>query len=102
MRQIRWNGTVEERYHRLELDGRRCDANSRRCVHPAVETYTLLPAKEWEPIPGAQPVIKKACSRHRLQFLGNSSYKLIEVDRERPHPGRDTGPIGGHGPASAT
>jgi hypothetical protein len=96
--QLRWNGTVEERYHRLELDGKRCDANSRRCTHPAIEIYTLLPAKEWEPIPGAAPIQKQACSRHRQQFINNPNYKVTHTSFERPNPKPETGPIGGSGP----
>lgn len=96
--QLRWNGTAEERYHRLELDGRRCDANSRRCVHPAVVIFTLLPAKDWEPIEGAEAVTKQSCARHRMQFNRNANYKVIAVNTNRPNPRPGTGPVAGTGP----
>lgn len=76
-----WTGTVEDRWARLEKFGRRCDGNDRRCVHGAIETYTLAPSRDWVPIPGAEPVTKMACTRHRMQFCNNSNYTVLSVER---------------------
>lgn len=81
---INWIGTTEERYARLDRAERRCDGNNRRCVHGAVERYTLAPAKDWEAIPDAEQVTKLSCSRHRQQFINNPNYVVLNKFRFPP------------------
>ncbi len=85
---LKFTGTVADRYARLDSSGKRCDGNSRRCVHAAVEAYTLAPAVEWEPVPDAEPVTKQSCAKHRQQFADNSMYRVLET---RQLPGRPAG-----------
>ncbi len=88
----RWTGTVEDRYSRLEQAGKRCDGNSRRCTHSATERYTLQPAREFEPIPDEETVIRQSCSRHRQQFVNNESFVVVGTKvltsrfPNKPHP----------------
>ncbi len=88
----KWVGTTEERWERLELAGKRCDGNSRQCVHSATEAFVLSPAKGGEPIPGATQVRKQSCSRHRRQFDENELYVVLDRralsarSRNKPHP----------------
>lgn len=72
-----WTGTVTERYARLEKENRRCDGNNRRCTNGAIEEYALLPAHDWEPIPGAEMINKRACSRHARQFTNYHEYVVV-------------------------
>lgn len=81
---------IDDRLARMEQAGRRCDANSRHCARSAVDLYTLLPADgDFNPLPGAEPVLKKSCGFHRAQFLGNGVWKLIarkSLSRKLPKP----------------
>lgn len=80
----RWTGTIEDRLARLDLAKRRCDGNNRRCVHSANEVYQLLPAKNGQSIPDAEPVTKQACSRHRPQFLDSPNYCQVGLTERLP------------------
>ncbi len=88
----KWVGSTEDRYARLELAGKRCDGNSRQCVHSATEAFRLMPAKLGVAIPGAKSVEKQSCSRHRRQFDDNEGYVVIgrrqlsSRSRNKPHP----------------
>jgi hypothetical protein len=73
-----WDGTIEERYARLEHYGRRCDGNSRHCTRGAVDEYDILPADgNFVPLPDAEKIVKKSCAYHRVQFLQNGRYKVL-------------------------
>lgn len=85
---LQFEGTVEQRLARLDQAGKRCDGNGRRCVHGAVEAYTLIPAKEWVPIPDAESINKQSCTRHRPQFINNPGFVVADT---RKLPGRPPG-----------
>lgn len=79
---VRFYGSVEDRYKRLERTGRRCDANSRRCVNNAVEEYDLIKADgDGNPVPGEKIVQRKSCGRHRAQFLQSAFWVLVNERR---------------------
>jgi hypothetical protein len=89
----RFKGSVQDRLDRLDRIGRRCDANDRRCVNPAVDVYELVRADGFGmPIQGERIQTKQACGRHRLQFLENGcwavanrhTYELSERRTPRP------------------
>jgi hypothetical protein len=72
-----WTGPVEDRYADLDRSRRRCDANNRRCTHPATVSLDLLPAKDFVVIPGGEPERKQACSRHLRQFARNHQWVVM-------------------------
>lgn len=77
-----WEGTIEQRFERLERYGRRCDANSRHCTRGAVDEYDMLPADgDFHPLPGAEIVVKKSCAYHRVQFLQNGRW-VVQAKRD--------------------
>lgn len=93
-----WTGTPEERLARMDKAGRRCDGNNRHCTRSAVNKYKLLPADgHGNPVDGAEPVWKKSCGYHRVQFLGSGSWKVladIQMDTRPPLPASKRPPSG--------
>lgn len=73
--------TMQDRIERLDRIDRRCDGNNRRCVLRAVEQYTLLPADDFIIVPGAEPITRQSCSRHRQQFVNNANFAVDDITR---------------------
>ena len=74
-----FSGTPDERRERLERNGRRCDGQNRFCVSTASTWFKVVRADgKFNPLPGAEPEIKKACGKHYQLFGDSGVWKVLE------------------------
>lgn len=68
---------AEREYVKRDAEGRRCDANNRRCTLRAVEQHTVRRTND----DNAKPETKQTCSRHRQQFVNSALWTHISTSR---------------------
>jgi hypothetical protein len=80
---------MAHRYRALDRDGRRCDANSRRCLQGATRALVVVELDTVTGEPHAergQPREVKVCSQHAPIYLGSSRYRVESEQRIQARP----------------